>query len=336
MGRCSFRLKGAFCSLLLALLSGGGWAQSPEDVIARVNGAEVITRAELDTAVYVVARQRFYHGRMDDQRLQALRAEMLGSLIDRVLLLEEARARGVKAPAALEERLYRQLRRGYNVEAMPADHRREIEKELRRRAAEQALLEAVESEVRSVGKPTQRDLELFYRQNLDKFTTPPRLRLSVILLKVAPSAPVQAWQAAEEEGRQLRRKIEAGADFAELARLRSGDSSAEAGGDLGFVHEGMLSLEAQQAIDTLAVGAVSAPVVLLQGVALFRVEQRQEAKVNPLEQVRGRAQGLWRRDRADQAWQGLLQSLRAKADIEIINSEITATMIWTQKTDVVQ
>ncbi len=143
MGRCSFRLKGAFCSLLLALLSGGVWAQSPEDVIARVNGAEVVTRAELDTAVYVAARQRFYHGRMDDQRLQALRAEMLGSLIDRVLLLEEARARGIKASVKVEERLYRRLRRGYNVQAMPADHRREIEKELRRRAAEQALLEAV-------------------------------------------------------------------------------------------------------------------------------------------------------------------------------------------------
>ncbi len=336
MGRCRLRLGGAVCSVLLVLLSGGAWAQSQDDVIARVNGADVVTRAELDTAVYMTARQRFYHGRMGEQRLQALRAEVLGQLIDRRLLLEEARARNIKRAAEVEARLLRRLRRGYNVQAMPADHRAEIETELRRRAAEQALLETFEAAVRSVGTPTDQDLELFYRQNLDKFTTPPRLRLSVILLKVTPSAPVQAWRAAEEEAMQLRAKIETGAEFAELARLHSGDASAEAGGDLGFVHEGMLSREAQQAVDDLAVGAVSAPVVLLQGVALFRIEQRLEAKVNPLAQVAGRAQGLWQRARADEVWEALLQSLRAEADIEITNSDITATMIWAQKADVVQ
>lgn len=337
MEKCRDRvgLKAIFIALWL-LLAGAVWAQDSDELLVRIDGEAAVSKSELDMAVYLAARQRFFHGQVDDERLQALRAEVLGGLIDRVLLLAEARARDIAVPAELEQRHLRQLRRGYDMQAMPADHRREIEAELRRRAAEQALLEQFERSVRAVDLPTEAQLELFYRQNLDKFTTPPRLRLSVILLKVAPSAPVQAWHAAEAEGRQLYQRLAEGASFAELAKLHSGDASAESGGDLGFVHQGMLSQEAQQVVDTLEEGQVSDPVTLLQGVALFRLEQRQEAKINPLAQVRERAQGLWQRHQAEQAWQGLLASLRAKAKIEIMNSNLTATMIWAPGENAVQ
>jgi parvulin-like peptidyl-prolyl isomerase len=336
MARGSWRLKRGVCCFLFALVSAVAWGQAPGEVVVRIDGRNAVTRADFDSAVYMAARQRFYHGRVDDKRLQALRAEVLGELVDRQLLLEEAKAQGLKPAADVEERHYQRLRRSYNLAALPASHRGQIEKELRRRSAEQALVDRLETKVKAVGKPAETDLKLFYRQNLDKFTTPPRLRVSVILLTVAPSAPATAWKAAQEEAGNIRGKIQNGASFADLARLHSGDPSANNGGDLGFVHQGMLSRDAQQAIDKLELGEVSAPVALLQGVALFKVDQRQEAKVNPLEQVRERARGLWQREQAGKAWQSFLQSLRAKAKIEIMNSKITAAMIWTQRADVVQ
>ncbi len=335
IGRQSLGLWQVCFCMLLVLAVSAVCAEQPNETAARVNG-KVLTVAELDTAVYVAARQRFYHGRVDDQRMLALRAEVLGGLIDSRLLLDEAKARGLGADKTLKEQFYQRLSRHYGIESMPVDHRLQLEAELQHRAEEQVLLQQIETDVRSAGLPSEAVLKQFYQDNLAKFTTPPRLRLSVILLKVAPSAPVQAWQAAETEAKQLREKLESGASFAKQARLHSGDASAENGGDLGFVHQGMLSREAQQAVDTLEVGEVSAASTLLQGVALFRLEERQEAKVNPFEQVRERAQGLWQREQAEKAWQALLRSLRAKAKIEITDNNMTATMIWAQKTDVVQ
>ncbi len=335
MGRSRLRLWGLLFCLMLTLAFSCARADQSDEPYARVND-KVLTKAELETAIYLAVRQRVYHGRMDDKRLESLRIQVLGELIDRMLLLDEARRRDIKVDSGQQKQLYLELQRRYDVKSMPDDHRQQVEAEMRKRAEEQVLLLKIESDVKSVAQPEDDKLRLFYKENLDKFTTPPRLRLSVILLKVAPSAPVKAWQAAEAEAKQLHKKIEAGASFADLARLHSGDASADNGGDLGFVHQGMLSPEAQQAVESLAVGELSAPTILLQGVALFRIEGRQEAKVNPFEHVRERAAGLWRREQADKAWEGLLRSLRAKAIIEIYDNTMTAAKIWAQKEDVVQ
>ena len=315
------------------LLSAQVWAA--DEVFARVNGA-VLTMAEVDAAVYMTARQRLYHGRLDAAREQELRREVVASLVDRLLLIEAARAREVVVDELAQQQLYKQMLSRYDVATLPQDHRQKINAELLQRAEEQLLLRQLEIEVKAVAAPQDSELQRFYQNNIEKFTTPPKLRLSVILLKVAPSAPSQTWQAAKDEAEQLRQKIISGASFAELARLHSGDASAEDGGDLGVVHQGMLSREAQEVVDDLAEGQLSEAVVLLQGVALFRLEERQESKLNSLVQVRERALGLYQRQQADKVWQDLLASLRSEAEIEMVGGEMTVKMIWAQGVGVVQ
>lgn len=305
-----------------------------DDVFAHVNGA-VLTSAEVDAAVYMTARQRLYHGKMDKVREQELRREVVASLVDRLLLIEAARTRAVKVDEEAKQSLYKQMLTRYDVATLPQDHRQRIDAELLQRAEEQLLLEQLALEVKTVAVPEGSELQRFYQENIEKFTTPPKLRLSVILLKVTPSAPSQAWQAAKHEAEQLRQKIVSGASFAKLARMHSGDASAENGGDLGVVHQGMLSREAQEVVDGLAEGQLSESVVMLQGVALFRLEERQESRLNPLVQVRERALGLYQRERAEEVWQVLLGSLRSEAKIEMLNGDITVGMLWAQGADVV-
>ncbi len=309
------------------MLSALTWAD--DGVFVRVNGL-VLTKAEVDAAVYMTARQRLYHGRLDQAREEKLRREVVSSLVDRLLLIEAARERGLVVDEMAKRSLYKQMLTRYDVEALPQDHRQRIDSELLQRAEEQLLLQRLELEIKTVVTPKEIELQQFYQENIEKFTTPPKLRLSVILLKVAPSAPSQAWQAAKDEAEQLRQKIISGAGFAKLAQLHSGDASAENGGDLGLVHQGMLSREAQEVVDGLAVGQLSDAVVLLQGVALFRLEARQTHMLNPLAQVRERALGLYQRERADELWQGLLTSLRSKAEIEMLGGEMTVEMLWMQ------
>ena len=108
------------------------------------------------------------------------------------------------------------------------------------------------------------------------------------------------------EAASLVKKLRNGADFAQQARQRSGDESAVNGGDMGYLHRGMLAEPAQVAVDKLKLKEVSEPVTLLQGVAIFRLDERKAALQNPLAKVESRARELWRREQAERSWQALL------------------------------
>ena len=99
--------------------------------------------------------------------------------------------------------------------------------------------------------------------------------------------------------------------------------SAMKGGDMGFVHEGMLAEPAQKALDKLTAGQVSDAVMSLQGIAIFRLDEKQTSTLNGFEDVKERARKLLQRENSDIAWDTLLKKLRANAKITI-NSGILA------------
>lgn len=313
--------------VVLCLWTAAVNAEPSAAIFAKV-ADESITQAEYETAVSAAVRQRFYHGRVDDAGLSELRHQVAGELIDRVLLRHEALRQGVKVePSAVDKQVEHELGR-YRLQSVTEQQARHLEQMLRGVVAERLLLQVLEKRVRAVEEPSERDARGYYAQHLDKFTTPARVHLALILLKVSPSASAESWKAAEQEALRLRQKLAAGADFAELALVHSSDASAEQGGDLGFVHRGMLALEAQAVVDVLKVGEVSAPVNLLQGFALFKLLERQPEVVNPFERVSARAIGLLQRELSDEAWRGMLQAVRANARLEIYDKAITTKKIW--------
>jgi len=144
--------------------------------------------------------------------------------------------------------------------------------------------------------------------------------VSLILLKVDPSSPSKVWPEAADEAADIVDRIRKGADFAELARIHSGDKSAENGGDMGYLHIGMLSKPAQDVLNLMKPGEVSEPVMLLQGVAIFRLEGVQPAQLNPLEKVKKRAKQLWTRENGEKAWSDLIARLRSQVTIKYGNT----------------
>jgi peptidyl-prolyl cis-trans isomerase C len=84
--------------------------------------------------------------------------------------------------------------------------------------------------------------------------------------KFANAAEIKEFHAAhilvktEEEAKTLKSEIDAGADFAEMAKEHSSDGAAAGGGDLGWFSDGMMVKPFQDAVVALEVGAVSDPV----------------------------------------------------------------------------
>lgn len=191
---------------------------------------------------------------------------------------------------------------------------------------ERETLERLQAAVREAGPVSDAELARYYDAHRDLFTEPQQARLSVILLKVDPSAPSATWAAAEDEARAIRKRLAlapgngagaAGGDFAEAARMHSSDASAASGGDLGYLHQGMMPEALYEKLGSMKPGDVSEPLRLLEGVAIFRLTERREARLRPLEEVKERAAQLWRRDEGERRWAEFLARLRAAATIRI-------------------
>jgi parvulin-like peptidyl-prolyl isomerase len=70
----------------------------------------------------------------------------------------------------------------------------------------------------------------------------------------------------------------------------------------------------------LAVGKMSAPTRLLEGVAIVRLDGRKTAQQRRFDEARARAADLWQRDEADARWKRLLAELRARTPVRIDES----------------
>jgi len=285
------------------------------DYFAIVDG-EPIALQDYHAALSAGMRKKFYHGNVPDEKLAAFRDEVGQSLIDRVLFLREASRRKLKPDPAVVAGQLDEYDKRYASKPGWQQHRDEVLAALRAGLSEENVLEQLRVQVQAVPPASELEARRFYQDHPDLFTTPERARLSTIVLKVAPSSPAEIWAAAEAEAQQLVAKLRKGTDFAQLARIHSGDETAASGGDMGYLHKGMLAEPAQRVVDKLEVGQISDPVMLLPGVAVFRLDERVAPKLNPFDAVSARAGDLVWREQSAAAWSAFVDKLRSSAKIE--------------------
>ena len=308
----------ALATAALLLLPIPGIAQAA--AFATV-GDTVIAREDYEAAVAAGVRQKFYHGRAPEQELLAYRREVGERLIERVLLLGEAERRGLKPDAARIDETVAQYDRRYAASERWRANREQMLPPLVAELGRQSVLEQLERSVRAVPAASAKEARAYYEAHRELFTEPEQARLSLILLRVDPSAPKAAWEQAQAEAARLRERLARGADFAELARLHSSDASAAEGGDLGYLHRGMLpGAVEEKVIDALKPGEVSAPVRVLEGFALVRLTDRKSPRLRGFDESAARAAELAQRSRGEAAWKALLASLRARARISVDES----------------
>jgi peptidyl-prolyl cis-trans isomerase SurA len=114
---------------------------------------------------------------------------------------------------------------------------------------------------------------------------------------------------------EFKERIQKGADFAGLARDNSQDASAKEGGDLGWSRPGQFVPEFEEAMNRLAPGQVSDPVVSRFGVHLIQVVARRDAQLSQAEQ-REAARAVLREKKLEEAYETWAQELRTRAYVE--------------------
>ena len=115
--------------------------------------------------------------------------------------------------------------------------------------------------------------------------------------------------------RQLKERIENGADFAELARLHSDDLSASKGGDLGWLSPGDTVPEFERTMDSLRPGELSDPIQSPFGWHLIQVLERRDQDVTQ-ERRRIEARQAIRARKAEEAFDDWVRQMRDRAYVE--------------------
>lgn len=286
------------------------------DYIAIVNG-EPVSMGEYVSALRRGMQQKFYHGKVPEEEIKKYRKEVADGLVERALLVQEAKRRKLEPDAEAVEQSVNAFDAKYQDNPDWQKARETVLPQVREKLSNESLARVLEERVRDVKAPTADELRRYYEDNKDLFTTPDRVSVSLILLRVDPASSPEVWKQASDEAASIVERISAGGDFAELARIHSSDNSAQNGGDMGFVHTGMLGENAQKVLDIMEVGEVSSPVVLLEGVSIFRLDAREKPVLNSLDAVKERAEELYLRDTGEVAWKKLLEDLRSAATIEM-------------------
>lgn len=311
------------CCVVIGCVAAPLYAQDTQEAAERKLFA-VINGEEVELTYYVqslrdAGKNRFYHGRAPEAEIKAFKYEVGQELINTTLLLQESDRRGIEADGAWVEARYSKLIDRFSKHPKWEEDKDRLKRDVHDRLDKQSRLKILEDQVKDVATPAEAELEAYYQQHSDKFTSPGRFRASTILLKVEPWAPQDAWESAKAEAERILKDIKGGADFAEMAAIYSQDPSADEGGDLGYQHEGMLGETVQNVLNELQEGEMSGVVQLLEGYAIFKLIKRDQPVLNPLSTVRERAQELWLREARDKSLKNLLRELRGKAVIKIID-----------------
>lgn len=112
-----------------------------------------------------------------------------------------------------------------------------------------------------------------------KMLSSERVRARRVVIRLTPGATDAEKKRALKTAADIKKRLDAGEDFAKLAKEESEDpESAARGGDIGYVIRGVGNPEIEKAAFALQVGQTSAPILTDFGYNILRVTERKEAE----------------------------------------------------------
>jgi len=316
-------IKALLLPLLLLVFSWPGIlpadTATSDLVFARIN-SRTILYDEFIQIFKSAVRYKYYHGEVPASELAKFKKQVGNDIVEQVLLHQQAIKLSLKPDQDKIQAGVKEFDKKYKDKPKWQAQKENNLNRLFERLERQDLIEQMQSRVRNIDPPNSSAVLAYHQRNPEKFTEPRRVWVSVILLSVPPSSASQTWIDVEKSAGQLIQQVRQGESFADLARTYSDHLSAANGGDLGYLHQGMLDGDANIAVNGLKINQISAPVRVLEGITIFRLNGIQPAKLLPFSKTKQRASELLYRELQDQAWSEYVKNLVQKADIYVNKS----------------
>ncbi|MGI6468285.1 MAG: foldase [Syntrophomonadaceae bacterium] len=235
--------------MIIGIGLGYGATQLGQPAVADING-EKITKDE------------FY-----DSLVKANGSQVLDTLIAKKLIQLEAEKQNI---AVSEDEIQAELNQYYDYYG-----------------GEQAFIEAVQAsghtieevkedmlinlQIKKLIAPTvtisEEEMQAYFEENRDSFAEPEQVKASHILVDSI------------EKANEVKSRLDGGADFAELAKEYSLDTTnKDSGGDLGYFERDTMVAEFEEAAFSMEVGTISAAVKTEYGYHIIKVTDKKAAQ----------------------------------------------------------
>jgi len=177
---------------------------------------------------------------------------------------------------------------------------------------------------------SQDELQSYYNQHRDQYRVAEQAKVSHILIKTplpGPDGKVDEKGVAEAQRRaeDLLKQIKGGTKFEDLARKYSEDpGSAKEGGSLGWIGKGRTVPEFEKAAFSLPKGQVSDLVKSSYGFHIIRVDDRQDAHMKTLEEVKDQIEPILKQQKAQEVAQKQAEDLLQQAKTQGLEAAASA------------
>lgn len=234
--------------------------------------------------------------------------QTLARFIDEELLHSEATRRGLEISAADLQQKIKDLYGQYTPEKFAEIIQRSGQDSAHwhQQLSTSLLRERLIAELSKDRLPlSPQELTQYYQAHLQDYQRPEHVRARQMLLKN------------ETEAENIRERLLAGDNFANLARKYSQSPDREQGGNLGLVARGELPPEFEQVLFALKPGDISPVVHSRYGIHLFVVEKHLQAGLLPFEEVEEKIRRQRQQEVAEEIFAHWLAEKREQSQIEI-------------------
>ena len=166
---------------------------------------------------------------------------------------------------------------------------------------------------------TEADLQRYYREHQDEYRVPEQVNVRHILIKTPPPGPdgkpdQKGVDAARKKAEDILKQVKSGGNFADLAKKYSEDpGSAKNGGSLGWIQRGRTVPEFEKAAFSTPKGETTALVQSSYGFHIIHVDDKQDAHLKSLAEVKSQIEPLLRQQKASQSAESLANKVQTEA-----------------------
>lgn len=254
-----------------------------EQVVAEVNDVKLTRAAVERELVREFQRELDY---FSDSERRRLSSRMIEKLVDRELLLQEARAQKLFPKMDEVNELLASLKRkslDQNLEEQ------KISKEAFANGVREdiAIKRYLDKFILERAGVTDDEVKQEYERTREKYVEPEQVGVRQILFRVASDADPSVVREVEEKARQVLAEARvSGCDFSHLASNYSLAANADKGGKMDLFSRGQLDKEFADAAFALKIGEVSDLVRTRFGFHIIKLEERLGGKLKSFEEVR--------------------------------------------------
>jgi len=272
---------------LIIIFTGILKAQQLVDGVAAIVGQELILNSEVEQFVQNYVLQNKINITTNPELYKSLKKEVIERLVEQKILLTKAEEDTITVTDRdvdryLEEQVRNLITRAGSETALEAAFQapmKKIRRDLRVETENRLKIETLRRKKFAEVKVSRREVEEFYTMYQDSL---PVLKETVDISHILKQ--IKSGESSRESALEkivaIKEKLDAGEDFAELAKKYSEDpATAARGGDLGFINRGDLVTEFESVAFNMEPGEISDIVETQFGFHIIKLTEKRGEKI---------------------------------------------------------